>query len=53
MTTEELNEKVEVEDEGSSAEVESPYRNLLFPLIVVPAMIVIVVVASFTACGAC
>jgi len=54
MTTEELNEKVADEKGESSAppEVDSPYRNLLFPLVVVPAMIVVIFVAVATGWGA-
>jgi len=36
----------------SEAESTSPYRNLLFPLVVVPAMIVIVVLLVYTLVGA-
>jgi hypothetical protein len=38
--------------EGSGAEPASPYRNLFFPLIVVPATIVVVVLLVYTLVGA-
>jgi len=42
----------EVSAEETEGEPTSPYRNLLFPLIVVPAMIVIVVLLVYTLVGA-
>ena len=43
---------VEVSTEESETELTSPYRNLLFPLVVVPAMIVVVVLLVYTLVGA-
>jgi len=42
----------EASTEESETEPTSPYRNLLFPLVVVPAMIVVVVLLVYTLVGA-